>query len=391
MTTPRLPPVRGHLDQVDLFRVVTFAAVVAVHSTGFASSPDSVPGGAAGFVLHFTREAFFFLTGFVLVYAQGDRHLDVRRFLSRRLRLIGVPYVVWSVLYWAYHLVQTPAPWRRAGVDLLKDLVSGRAEYHLYFLVVSFQVYLAFPLLLALVRAARRHATALTAALLAYQLAVLAWLAYAPHPAGASAWLADQAYVLLPSYLLWVVLGALAAQDLARAQAWLWRRRRAVVLAGVMAVAAALALYLRAVHGGAAPNDAGAGAVLQPVTVLDSLGVLAMLAVLSCAWGAARDDHPTAVRALRWCSSASFGVYLVHPLVLDSLILVGLQGPVPRLLPQPAAAVVAWLLTLAGSVAVVAVLRRTPLSLPLTGRSRPGAPVRAATRPAVPVPAGGTR
>jgi surface polysaccharide O-acyltransferase-like enzyme len=103
--------------------------------------------------------------------------------------------------------------------------------------------------------------------------------------------------------------------------------------------------------------------------------------VLSLGWAAVRDQHPTARRALHWCSSAAFGVYLVHPLVLDGVLGLGLHGPEPRLVPQPAASVVAWVLTLAGSVVLVAGLRRTPLSLPLTGRSRPSRPQPAVSRP----------
>ncbi len=71
-----LPPVRGHLDQVDLFRTLTFASVVAVHAFAFTSAPDGPVAGGVAMLLHYTREAFFFLTGFVLVHAQRDRQLQ---------------------------------------------------------------------------------------------------------------------------------------------------------------------------------------------------------------------------------------------------------------------------------------------------------------------------
>lgn len=396
MSAPRTAPLRGHLDQVDLFRVLTFAAVVAVHSFAFTNPPDSSVANGFAVVLHFTREAFFVLTGFVLVHAQRDRTLQVRRFWARRLRLIGIPYLVWSVLYWAFGLWLDPRPAGRATSDLVWGVLGGHAAYHLYFLMVSIQVYLAFPLLLALVRACRRAPLALGAVLLAYEVAVMYWLHDVAPTTGFAGWLAGKAYVLLPTYLFWVVLGMLAAQHLDRAQTWVVERSRAVLAAGVLAVAASVAWYAYRLSQGTPSVDTAASAVLQPVMVLDSLGVIAVLLVVSLHWGAVRPEHPRAAKVLAWCSSASFGVYLVHAFVLDRVLALGLHGPEPTLVPQPYASVLAWVLTLAGSVALVAVFRRTPLSLPLTGRSRPRAtsstPPTPAPEPAAPVPAaaGGT-
>lgn len=364
----RAAPVRGHLDQVDLFRILTFASVVAVHAFAFSNPHESVAANGVAVVLHFTREAFFFLTGLVLVHAQGARELDVRRFWRKRFTAIGVPYLVWSVLYWGYGLLRDPRPAGRATSDLVWGVLGGHAEYHLYFLLVSMQVYLVFALLLALVRAARSRPWALTLPSLAYEVAVMAWLHR--HP-GASTWVDRYAYLLLPSYLLWVVLGAQVAQHLEAVQAAVARHARAVAVAGLLAVGASVAWYAHVVAAGAAPGDEDAAAVLQPSMVLDSLGVVALLGVLALRYGSVRDDHPAATAALRWGSSASFGVYLVHPLVLDGVLALGLAGPEPTLVPQPVASPLAWALTLAGSVAVVAVLRKTPLSLPLTGRARP--------------------
>lgn len=371
-------PVTGHLDQVDLFRILTFAAVVAVHAFAFTNAPQSVLANGFGTVLHFTREAFFFLTGLVLVHAQGDRPLDRGRFWRRRFRLIGVPYLVWSVLYWAYGLARAPRPAGQAASDLLWGVLGGHAEYHLYFLLVSMQVYLVFPLLLAGVRAARSRPWALTVPAVAYELAVTAWLHRSP---GAATWPDRYAYVLLPSYLLWVVLGAQVAQHLPAVQSAATRHARGVALAAGLAVLATVAVYAHAVATGAASGEEDASSVLQPSMVLDSAGVIALLGLLSLWWAGVCEQHRVARRAVHWCSSASFGVYLVHPLVLDGVLGLGLHGPRPRLVPQPAASVLAWGLTLAGSVVVVALLRRTPLSLPLTGRSRPRRAAASARRP----------
>jgi len=67
---------KGHLNQVDLVRVLTFASVIAVprHHVHQRRAPTSPPTGRST-LLHFTRSVFFFLTGFVLVYTYRRRPL----------------------------------------------------------------------------------------------------------------------------------------------------------------------------------------------------------------------------------------------------------------------------------------------------------------------------
>jgi peptidoglycan/LPS O-acetylase OafA/YrhL len=75
-------------------------------------------------------------------------------------------------------------------------------------------------------------------------------------------------------------------------------------------------------------------------------------------------------------SDLSFGVYLVHPLLLLGLF------AIPWMSSPPAAvtAVAATALALGGSLVVTELARRTPASLALTGRPRRRAPKAAARR-----------
>lgn len=371
----------GHLEQVDLFRILTFAAVVAVHSFAFTNPSESVSANAVAMLLHFTREAFFVLTGFVLVYAQRNRTLVPTRFWGRRFRLIGVPYLVWTVIYWAYGELLWPDPDRGPLQALGLHLVDGQAKYHLYFLLVSMQVYLVFPLLLPWLRRWRSRPWVPLTVAAVVQVGLTLWLQLGDPPStGLRRWVADHAYEILPTYLLYIVAGGLVALHLATAQAWLLRHRRAVTAVAVATGVAAEAVYFAKVWHGAPPGAEGASDVLQPVMIVWSFGAVALLALAGCTWDLRRVPGGRGSRVLQWCSSASFGVYLVHPLVLDGVLELGLHGPDPSLVPQPWASLVAWSLTLAGSVAIVAVLRKTPLSLPLTGRARPRGGTPAARR-----------
>ena len=68
---------KGHLNQVDLVRVLTFASVIAVHVITYTNDGANVTAYGALTLLHFTRSVFFFLTGFVLVYTYRKRPLAV--------------------------------------------------------------------------------------------------------------------------------------------------------------------------------------------------------------------------------------------------------------------------------------------------------------------------
>src|SRR5205823_1735076 len=103
-------------------------------------------------------------TAFVLTYSYRDREPRWPAFWRRRYLLIGVPYLVWSTIYFLAH-----GNGLRPGL-LMRQLVTGTAEYHLYFLLVSMQLYLVFPLLRWLLRAAAGRHRLLLAGAVAYQI-----------------------------------------------------------------------------------------------------------------------------------------------------------------------------------------------------------------------------
>jgi peptidoglycan/LPS O-acetylase OafA/YrhL len=238
-------------------------------------------------------------------------------------------------------------------------------------LLVSMQVYLVFGLLVRLVRATAGHHGALLAVVAAGQVALF-WLLHDVLPSWHSqphwvAVLAGYAQQLLPSYLVYVVAGALAAVHLERTQAFVRGHGRLLALVVVAAAVVTEAVYLVQVATGTPPYRAAD--VLQPVMLPWALVVTAGLLALGLRYALRR--HPGRLAAaVSEGSRISFGVFLVHPLVITVL----LTTPVERVLTapgEPLTAVLLWLVTVLVSVAAVEVFVRTPLSLPLTGRRRP--------------------
>jgi peptidoglycan/LPS O-acetylase OafA/YrhL len=356
----------GHLWQIDIVRILTFACVIAVHAAATVNAPTSVAAGASLMLLHFTREVFFLITGFVLVHTHGRRPLAVGPFWRRRFLLVGVPYVVWSVIYYA---LNTPDAWSAGWVGRLgTDLLTGTACYHLYFLLVSLQVYLVFPLLRKLLRVSEgRHGWLLGTAL-ALQLGETMWLQYAGPSDGVLGVLAEHADALLPTYVGYLVAGALAAWHLTRWQQWVQAHSVLVVLALVGSSGVALGAFALQLHG---PDSVvHAQAALQPAMLPWSLAVAAGLYAMGSWWARPRAGGPrtsggSGRSAVSVGSRISFGVYLVHPMVMQFF---AEHGVTRALLPALPATALLWLLSVGVSVVAVLVGQRSVLSQPLTGR-----------------------
>jgi peptidoglycan/LPS O-acetylase OafA/YrhL len=356
MSSPRLPA-------LDVVRVLTVGLVISVHTVSVQPGGTGWSNGAVLIVTHVSREVFFLLTAFVLTYAYRDRP-DVRwlPFWRRRYLLVGVPYLVWSAIY-------VLAAGRPGFYPMA--VLTGTASYHLYFLLVSMQLYLVFPVLRRLLRATAGRHRALLAAAVAYQIA-----AYALLPR-----LITRPDALLISYLGFVIAGGIAAVHATEFLAWTARDRRSVLLGTLALVLAGLGWFTFQLL--VLGRDAStASAVFQPFIVVESFAVAWSFLALGLAWHG---------RWFRIGADASFGVYLSHPLLLQGLLATGLFAGAahrPGVVVTAVAVTIAVPLIYLTCAVVASALRRTPLSLPLTGHPRRRPPVAA---PVVPLSPGGSR
>ena len=356
---------RRHLYEVDIVRLLTFVCVVGVHAVSGSMDPDNVASGAFVSLLHFTRGTFFLLSTFVLTYALGSKPVEVRRFWPRRFLYVGVPYVVWTVIYWWIALGRLP------GVDDLgqlgHELLTGTGNYHLYFLLVSLQLYLLFPLLVWLVRRTRGHHQALFLVSGALELVLLALTHYATWP-GSWATVQANALVLAPTYQFYFVAGALAAVHHDRFHAWVVGRPRAVV--GALVVTAALHVGVYLVQLPSSGSVARAYDPLQPSVVPWTVAVTLGLYAVGIVY--ARSRRPgTRLRHVRRArrpsprSACSSSTPSSSTPCCGPLAQLGYSSLDPTL-----SGALAWAGTLVLSYAFAALVIRTPLALPLAGRKR---------------------
>ncbi|MDQ2707777.1 MAG: acyltransferase [Actinomycetota bacterium] len=363
----------GRLRQLDALRVLTCLSVVAVHSI-MGPYPKDDPGlGVATSLLHYSREIFFFVSALVLVrtyvprLGPAGRLADETGFRRRRLRLIGLPYLVWTTIYLLIWV------WHTRGVEPMSQIVNelplrwvylvatGNGCYHLYFLLVTLQFAVVFPLFLRLLGATQGRHGWLLAGSGVLQLATLAGYHLIGLPN--DGWRPIIGDYSLFGYQLWLVAGALAGLHLERMHTWLTEHRALVVGAVPVTAAALLWSYWAQVP---TLGVLEASTPLQPMMVVWSTVMLGALYLAAVRLSRLRSALASMV--FGYGAQLSFGVYLAHPLVLD-LVLSGSQR-VGLFAPSPWLAVVSFVLTVGGSVALCALIHRTRFSLALQGRGR---------------------
>jgi peptidoglycan/LPS O-acetylase OafA/YrhL len=353
-------------------RLATILGVIAVHSTSLTAARSSDAAGGVLDVLHVTRSVFLFLSAFVLGYSFRRRPLGRRAFWKRRYPLVLAPYVTWSAIY-----VLTDgdlrSPLHVIGTFSL-DLLDGGAHFHLYFLLLTFQLYLVFPALIAFFTTHPRLQRPILAATVVWELAFTAAIHYGWRPTVLSIWF-EHPGSWLPSYSIYVVGGVLAALHFESLTVWVRRHSRAIGVAFVASLALCAGSYVADLTlVGYGPIRASQ--VFQPTNVIEAVAAI----FAQYALGLALVDRlrPSALAFLQRASDVSFGVYLAHPLLVGAILDVAAwSGLSARMSSLPSGLIelvaVVGLVPFVYAVVFVAIdaLRRTPLSLALTGRRRP--------------------
>lgn len=163
----------------DVLRVVATLGVIGVH---VSATLMALAGDYSGclwsldrFLLRFSVPIFFFVSG-ALVWAPYDRKgwRSWAEFLGGRSRVVLLPYLAWSMLYWflgpLFAFEQIPAG-TRAWFGML---VTGGAMYHLYFIPILMAFYFVTPVAKWLLD---RSPAMLIAAAMILNFGTIAWLA----------------------------------------------------------------------------------------------------------------------------------------------------------------------------------------------------------------------
>jgi peptidoglycan/LPS O-acetylase OafA/YrhL len=353
------------LDQVDATRPVKQAGVISTHVLlFFAPASSALATGALLTLLHVSRDAFFFISACMLAYAYADLdRAGLPRFYWRRFVSVGIPYLCWTAIYYLYtYRASHYGSTSQALWAIPHMLYTG--YYHLYFLLVIMQFYLVFPLLLMLLRRTKGHHGLVAVSTVLFEFGYLALMHWNMLPSGLSEVWAQRE---LPTYLIYLVGGAIIAFHLTEAHDWICRHAWLVVGLTVLAAAGAELVYYLAANGVTTALGSGDDP-FQPSVIPFNVGAIACLYLAGVAL--VRPGRSRRARAVvRSGSDNAYGVYLAQMIFINALVWLGwerLTGTVP----WPLLCAVTVAIVYLGAFALTCLLARTPLSVALTGRQR---------------------
>jgi surface polysaccharide O-acyltransferase-like enzyme len=148
----------GSKDHVNLFKGYAILAVVSIHFIhayinrfAYGSFPWQIMV-ILDQIVRFSVPAFVALSGFALARKYAASPPGFFQFLSTRAVKILPPYLIWSLVYYFVGWFFPDLGNFSRSAPIWELALLGRAQYHLYFVPLIFQLYVLFPLLFRLVR-----------------------------------------------------------------------------------------------------------------------------------------------------------------------------------------------------------------------------------------------
>jgi peptidoglycan/LPS O-acetylase OafA/YrhL len=371
------PKSSKHLYEVDVIRAVTALCVIGVHVVAFALLGTT--GLVGEFVqysvkssLHFTREIFLSISAFVLVIVYGKRTLSAKTFWKKRGIGVLFPYVFWTLFYereknLGLHL--PPLQW--AGGFLL-DLVTGKASYQLYFILLTLEFYLILPWFLRFLKRAGSHPWRLLAISFALQLALFIWdYNYVQLPPFSNSAVGHLIVVyqdnFLPVYQFYIIVGALAALHMDQLRAFVLRHGGWSIAATALTLTLLLGNLWYQTYVTHLGLDYGTS-VFQPAMLPYALSVSVFLYWVAYRWSIGRvPGPPRGSKVWGLLSDISFGIYLLHVYILNRA-LIGFLPSLPSAWPAALRIFLLWVFVAGLTCVICTVMLYTPGLSRLIGR-----------------------
>ncbi len=289
----------------------------------------------------------------VFIMVSGALLLDPSRpggtatFYRKRLARIGLPLLAWTLVYFAWVELRSDSPPSLAG-DVM-GVVQGRPYYHLWFLYMLVGLYLVTPVLRRFTAAATRRELQLVVAVLLALGVADAFFRFVLHVGQ------PNALTLFVPYVGYYLGGFLIRRyERPRRQDIPWLLALFVAALAATALANFLFYQVREPSAGDYMAD-----YLSPTTAIASFALFGLFAaIIGDGWSL---RHGRVARVITFGGVASFGVYLIHPMILEavpSLLGWHLADGVPAAPVVTLLAVIA--LTFGLSLLATAVIQRVP-------------------------------
>ncbi len=355
---------RKRLDHIDAMRPVKQAGVVSTHALlAFAPVGTGLAVGAALMLLHVTREAFLFVSACMLTYSCRGLVIDnIRSFFRRRATLVALPYLCWTLIYWAITWSRVKGPITAHLTHFPYLLATG--YYQLYYLVVLMQFYVLFPLLLGLLRRTTGHHTALLIVSGVIQTLYVSLTHWGVAPHALQGFWASREII---SYQFYLVAGMVVAVHLDRCHDWICRHVALIVTTTLCSAGVAEVWYFLASRSAFSwlGNNSDP---FQPIVIPFNIGMIACIYLIGVAL-VGEGRSPITRAAVQSGSDNSYGIFLTQMVFITLLANIGWKD-LNHYVPWPLLCAASVVLVFVLAMAFTALLARTPWARPLTGRTR---------------------
>ncbi len=334
LTSSTNKPKKPYLHEVDLMRNIFIFGVLLNHTTS-AFARHMTDGSwsqlllqATHLILHFTRMGFMFMTGLVLFlnYYQRD-HQNWWQFWKKRYTSVGIPYLAWNAILLLLTTLggKTAFNGRNYWHELLDAVIHGN-HFYLYYVFVTFQLYLIFPVLVGLFkRHPKKHFLFLVVSLALQMLLLIAIKYGLPHIDRStwSYWFRSYGMNVIV-YQAYFITGAFTAIHYQQVVHWLTTQASVIYRLAMLLALGTVGLYFfnqNVLHLSLARTQL----VHQPYIMLYALIMIATVFLLGLKYANLRTTRldPEVDHFIKLGSKVSFGIYLVQtiPLLLLNGIL----------------------------------------------------------------------
>ncbi len=304
---------KNHLEELDICRAIAALSVLVIHITSFPVTVMDKKSLLFQLIfglnraLQYSVPLFLVMSALVEAYSLKNKgKIEFKGFYVKKTKRVLLPYLSWSVIYMGFQLLMTRFSYfgqMNEPQELLDIFLWGRAYYHLYFMIILIQLYLFLPILFRAQNTNRLRL--LPALLLSYTLQLAFYY-------GVGKWIFPyfpDIVMTFPWYFFLLNGGFLLGLFYEQKEK-LWRRYR-FLLGTLLLISMAYYLW-KCFRFEYVPREAIG--LYMPSWYLYSFCISLLLLGLSAwlvrcgGWG---------IRLLKLIGRYSYGIYLVHPLILE--------------------------------------------------------------------------
>lgn len=140
---------KSRLQEFDILRVVAAFSVIMIHISALYINELSL-AYYLNQIVRYAVPLFIIMSGFLIQFSMTKKPpLSAKHFYQQRFSKLLIPYIFWSIFYSLFNFIYSTHAWPTP--DFLKTVFGhmlwGTASYHLYFMIIIFQLYLIYPVI----------------------------------------------------------------------------------------------------------------------------------------------------------------------------------------------------------------------------------------------------